>query len=448
MSHEKPILIVDDEDNCLRALQDVFELEQLDCVTTNSTTKALDLFKSHDFDIVITDVRMPVMNGIDLLRQIKRVKPETYVIMLTGYSSLHEAIAAIKLGAYDYIFKPVITEDLLGRIKEIFAQLTDQVPPSVGKAKASLSVDEILLGNSLRIQNVKKLISKIANSDLPVLILGESGTGKELAAQTIHNCSDRANKPFVTVHCAALPDMYLESELFGYEKGATTNGKVGKIEQANGGTLFLDEIGEMKITTQTKLLRAMEGEFQALGSNKPRKIDVRIISATTRGLNQAIMEKTFLADLYHRLNAVTINMPSLREMTEDVPVLADHFAKDFAQLFGRQPMSLSPETMMALKRYPWPGNVRELANVIRRAIVLSDGDTIREFDLPSHFMGTEITAVSEMDKPSKSLLLEDVEREHILKVLDIAGGNKSEAATLLGIHRDTLLRKLKKYNLE
>ncbi|MBN2357100.1 sigma-54-dependent Fis family transcriptional regulator [candidate division KSB1 bacterium] len=453
MPEHKPILIVDDEENCLRALKDVFELENLECITTNSAVKALDLFTHNDIDIVITDVRMPVINGIDLLKKLKKVKPEVYVIMLTGYGSISDAVASIKLGAYEYIMKPVIMEDLLGHIKEIFAQLEIHSPFEPTMAlKVPMPRGKVLLGNSVRIQNVGKLISKIANTDLPVLILGESGTGKELAANAIHYTSDRCKKPFVAINCAAFPDTLLESELFGYEKGAFTDAKTskaGKIEEADGGTLFLDEIGDMKIAMQAKLLRVLEErEFQRLGSNRSREIDIRLISATNRDLYQAIAEKTFRADLYYRLNAVTISMPPLREISEDIPLLAEHFAREFAGRFGRKVSGISTEALTALMKYNWPGNVRELANAIRRSIALSDGSEIREFDLPPHFSLQESEALTPHAEKSKSLLLEDIEKEHILKVLDIAAGNKSEAAAILGIHRDTLLRKLKKYGVE
>lgn len=452
MSELKRILIVDDEENCLRALKDVFDLEGLDCLTTNNVTKALELLTHNEIDIVIADVRMPVISGTDLLRQIKRIRPETFVIMLTGFGSINDAVASIKLGAYQYIMKPVIMEDILTQIKDILSRIDAKAKYSQKDLSEKIPEGKNILGNSVRIQNVVKLIDKIANTDLPVLILGESGAGKELAATTIHYSSNRAKNPFISVNCAAFPDALFESELFGYEKGAFPDArasKAGKIEQADGGTLFFDEIGDMKPVMQTKLLRVLEEqEFQRLGSNKTRKVDVRIISATNRDLRQSISEKTFRSDLYYRLNAVSLFMPPLREIPDDIPILANHFAKEFAARFGRKATRVSSEALPALTKYQWPGNVRELSNAIRRAVALSDGNDIRLFDLPPHLsLEEEIPIGLENDK-SKSLLLEDIEKEHILKVLDFASSNKSEAAQILGIHRDTLLRKLKKYGVE
>ena len=453
MEQKARILLVDDEENCLRALKDVFELEEIDCITANSGLKALDLFNHNDFDIVITDVRMPGITGIDILRQVKRLRPETFVIILTGHGSIHDAVASIKLGAYQYILKPVIMDDLLPLIKEILTRIEQESSAStLLNLKEPLPSGKTILGQSVRLQNVAKLISKIANTDLPVIILGESGTGKELAATAIHHSSDRAVKPFVAINCAAFPDTLLESELFGYEKGAFTdarNSKAGRIEEADGGTLFLDEIGDMKPAMQAKMLRVLEEhEFQRLGSNKSRRVDIRLISATNRDLRQAIQEKAFRADLYYRLNAVSIAMPPLREIPEDIPLLASHFAREFAARFNRPPVQVEQEAMACLQSYTWPGNVRELANAIRRAVALSDGKTIRLFDLPPHINQESVVAEKTAPDNSKSNLLEDIEREHILKVLDLSGGNKSEAAQILGIHRDTLLRKLKKYGRE
>jgi len=452
-SHAK-ILLVDDEVNCLRAIKDVFDLEGMSCITANDGLKALEYFDRYDIDIVITDVKMPGMTGIDLLKEIIKRKPQTYVIMLTGYGSINDAVESIKLGAYQYILKPVIMDDMLAQIKDIIKKVeaTNSVTP-LEEIKSTLPQGKTILGKSTRIQNVAKLINKIANTDLNVLILGESGTGKELAATAIHYTSDRRDQKFVAINCAAFPETLLESELFGYEKGAFTDAKTskaGKIEEADGGTLFLDEIGDMKPSMQAKLLRVIEErEFERLGSNKKRKVDIRIISATNRDLTKAIKEGSFRADLYYRLSAVPITMPPLREIPEDIPILANHFAQEFAARFGRTISRISEDAIQALQSYSWPGNVRELANAIRRSVALCDGDEIKRYDLPSHI--TE--AKPEKPQPinttvHKSLLLADVEKEHILHVLELADGNKSLAASILGIHRDTLLRKLKKYGVK
>lgn len=446
------ILLVDDEVNCLRAIKDVFDLEGISCITANNGPKALEYFDRYDVDIVITDVKMPGMTGIELLKEILKRKPSTYVLMLTGYGSINDAVESIKLGAYQYILKPVIMDDLLAQIKDIVNKIesTSSVTPFENIA-ATLPQGKTILGKSARIQNVAKLISKIANTDLNVLILGESGTGKELAANAIHYSSDRRDKKFVAINCASFPDTLLESELFGYEKGAFTDAKTskpGKIEEANGGTLFLDEIGDMKPSMQAKLLRVIEErEFEPLGSNERRKVDIRILSATNRDLSQAIKDGSFRADLYYRLNAVTIIMPPLREIPEDIPLLATHFAHEFASRFGRKINRIADDAILALQNYTWPGNVRELANALRRAVALCDGDEIRAFDLPSHITEAKPVQAKPTETKNKSLLLSDVERDHILHVMEIAEGNKSLAASILGIHRDTLLRKLKRYGI-
>ncbi len=454
MTQKQPgILIVDDEENCLRAIKDVFDLEGIQCMTANNGAKALEYFDRQEIDIVITDVKMPGITGMDLLKRIKKRSPKTYVLMLTGYGSIENAVESIKLGAYQYIMKPVIMDDLLGQVKDILARIHAERSHSPLQDIAEiLPMGKAILGKSPRIRNVAQLISKIANTDLPVLILGESGTGKELAATAIHFASERVGKPFVAINCAAFPDTLLDSELFGYEKGAFTdakNSRAGRIEEADGGTLFLDEIGDMKPSMQAKLLRVLEEqEFQRLGSNQARKVDIRFISATNLDLRQALENGAFRVDLYFRLNAVTLMMPPLREIAEDIPLLANHFAKQFAARFKREGTQITEEAMKALQSYHWPGNVRELANAIRRAVALCDGEQIRVYDLPPHISAAE-TATPKVAMPmkEKSLLLADIERNHILRVLDMAEGNKSMAANILGIHRDTLLRKLKKYGL-
>jgi len=343
-------------------------------------------------------------------------------------------------------------EDLLAQVKDLLRKIDQERTASPLQAlKDNLPMGKVIIGQSVRLQNVAKLINKIASTDLPVLILGESGTGKELAATAIHYSSDRSDKPFIAINCAAFPDTLLESELFGFEKGAFTdarNSKAGKIEEADGGTLFLDEIGDMKPAMQAKLLRVLEEQqFQRLGSNKYRQIDIRIISATNRDLNQAIQEGLFRTDLFYRLNAVSILMPTLREIPDDIPLLSNYFAKEFASKFDRKVEGLAEEAIEALKKYHWPGNIRELANAIRRSVALADGKQIQLFDLPPYIANGQYEPLHGQPSKPQKLLLADIEKEHILSVMDMVQGNKSEAAQLLGIHRDTLLRKLKKYGL-
>ncbi len=448
------ILIVDDEVNCLRAIKDVFDIEEIPCRTAASVRKALEILERDDFDIILTDVKMPGLSGMELLKRIKQQQPDVHVIMMTGYGSIDDAVQAMKRGAEQYIMKPVIIKDLLVLVRDILEKLDQErgtLESPLKKLAQTLPPNKIILGSSERIRNIAHLISKISNTGLPVLILGESGTGKELAANAIHYSSDRKEAPFVAINCAALPDTLLESELFGYKKGAFTDArqsKIGKFEQAHGGTLFLDEIGDMKPSMQVKLLRVLEEkEFQPLGSNTSVTADFRVIAATNKDLTQALQEGSFREDLYYRLNAVSLNMPPLREIPRDIPILATHFAQEFAKRFERKTMTLSKEVLHALQTYHWPGNARELANLIRRAVALSDGDKLQLFDFPAHISSPDIPENRKKDREGPSLKLDDMERNHILYVLELAENNKSQAATLLGIHRDTLLRKLKKYGV-
>lgn len=448
------ILLVDDEVNCLRSVKDVIDLEGFECLTANSGFAALEIFARNDIDIVVTDIRMPNMNGIELLKKIKERKPSTPVLMLTGYGSIEDAVNSIKLGAYNYILKPVNVADLLADIQDILSEIESR-----GDKETSLAfTDEIpegkrILGQSEKLNNVNQLIQKIAKTDLSVLIQGESGTGKELAAMAIHYSSDRAKKPFISINCAALPETLLESELFGYEKGAFTDAKTtkkGKVELAHTGTLFLDEIGDMSTSMQAKLLRVLEvRELDRLGSNRSRKIDIRLISATNQDLRAAMENGLFRSDLYYRLNTVNVEMPALREIHEDIPLLANYFIKEYATRLCRPIPLLCDQSKQILLNYDWPGNVRELANAIRRAVALCDGDEIRNPDLPEHLVSYEAGSVpSAIESDQDQFLpLAEVEKRHILKVLESVDGNRSKAANLLGIHRDTLLRKLKQYGL-
>ncbi|MBN1542689.1 sigma-54-dependent Fis family transcriptional regulator [candidate division KSB1 bacterium] len=447
------VLIVDDEKNCLRAIHDVFDLEGIPCLTAQSAAKALEIVNRAEIDIVLSDVKMPGTSGMELMRELKKIKPEITVIMMTGYGSIQDAVEAMRKGAYNYILKPVIVQDLLIQIREIFARIDGTRDDNLFKDIAhNLPKGKILLGQSTRMKNIAQLINKISSTDLPVLILGESGTGKELAANAIHFSSDRGKNRFIAINCAAFPETLLESELFGYEKGAFTDArskKTGKFALADGGTLFLDEIGEMKPTMQAKLLRVLEEkEFTPLGSNESIRVDFRVIAATNKDLGSALADGSFRQDLYFRLNAVTINMPTLSEISSDIPLLAEHFARDFAGRFDRKTIRISNEAMELLKKFSWPGNVRELANTIRRAVALSDADSIGIYDFPAQLRLEQETAAETEPQEPTSLSLADVEKHHILQVLEKTENNKSQAAILLGIHRDTLLRKLKKYGVK
>lgn len=438
------ILLVDDEANFRKTVVDLLKLEGYDVYTAPSGADALSLLKDVSVDIVITDVRMPRMSGVELLRRLRHSHPDVEVIVLTGYGSIDDAVKTIKMGAYNYVMKPVNFEELAKDIRDIVrmrSRAVDELEP-FGLAA------ERIVGNSPAIRHVRHLIDKFAASELPVLIEGESGTGKELVANAVHARSQRAEHPFVKINCAALPEALTESELFGYERGAFTGAtqqKKGKIELATGGTLFLDEIAEMPVTTQAKLLRAIEQqEIERLGGTEVIKVDVRIIAATNQNLNQLVHRGAFRKDLYYRINAVSIKTPPLRSMPEDIPRLALHFLEKHCHEVGKPRPRLGDEVVRILLAHSWPGNVRELANVMRRAAILCDGSELNLSHLPAELAEPSMRMEDADEAP---LSLDELERRHIARVLKLTAGNKNAAARLLNIHRDTLYRKIRRYNL-
>ena len=434
------VLLVDDEPNFLRSLRDTLELEGYRVLTAPDGIRALRILEAQGVDILITDVRMPGMTGMELLQTVKKRWPDLHVFLLTGYGSIQDAVRSIRLGARNYILKPVNVADLLVNIKEVARENRKKAQEDLGQG--------LLVGQSRAMQEVRELIEKVAASELPLLIIGESGTGKELAANAIYEASNRKGRSFVKLNCAAVPESLLESELFGYEPGAFTDAKRrkrGRLELAHRGTLFLDEIGEMPLTMQAKLLRVLEEKrFERLGGSAPVYADFRLISATNQDLEKMIAQGRFRKDLYFRLNAIQIRMPPLRDIPEDIPVLSEYFLHRFCQREGLPEPPFLPEALSVLLRYSWPGNVRELRNVIHRAVVLSRGQPITPEHLPPHMVRQ-----TEGGPAGASLLsLEEIEKRHIQRILELTGHNKSRAAHLLQIHRDTLYRKLRKYHLE
>ena len=433
------ILLVDDEDNCLRVISDVFELEDIDCITANSGEKALELFEQYDVDIVVTDIKMPGLSGMELLKEIKNKRPETYVIMMTGYGSIGNAIESIKQGAYQYVIKPIMMDDFISQIKEIMEQLQNGKPSNIYKPDDALFLNEIQ-GSSPRIRNIRQVIELASQSNIPVLITGENGTGKELAAMQIHKSSTRADKNFVTINCSSCIDTNIEQDLFGTRLG----NKPSELEKANGGTLYLEEIGNIKPSLQNKLLELLQ--TGKVGSDK-EKIDVRFIASTSHNLEQEIEEGVFDAELFYLFNSVNLHMPALHEIKKDIPELANHFIKTFSNN-SKKIIKINKEAISALQNYNWPGNVRELVNVIRSAVSVCENNEIQKYDLPTHLTNGKGLEKKEQKQKRRSILLADIEQEHIMNVLQMAKGNKSLAATMLGIHRDTLLRKLKKYGVD
>ena len=408
-------------------------------------------------DVVVTDLIMPGMPGADLLRGLRQQRPELNVIVMTAFGSIDSAVELVRAGAYDYLTKPIATQELLLAVSHALDQsrLRREVA-RLGRSAMAAGLPGFL-GASQPIQDLLGLVVRAAQSRHPVLITGESGTGKELVARAIHQASGRG--AFVAVNCGALPEQLLESELFGYEKGAFSGAdrdKPGLFEAADGGVLLLDEIGDLPLALQPKLLRALEnGEVRRVGATEARNLDVRVIAATNRDLDAEVQGGRFREDLFYRLNVLHIHAPPLRERAADIPLLAEHFLqRDAASETdqGDAPLQrsrrISPEAMALLTTYPWPGNVRELRNAIQRAAVVATGEEVRPEDLPSRIREASRAAPLVRDSTDRALSLRDVERLYILEVLRQAGGNKSRAAELLGLDRKTLYRKLEEYRLD
>lgn len=440
------VLVVDDEAIVREALGDWLMDIGYQIFTAENGHKALEVIEKEKPGIMIADLVMPGMDGIELMRRAKAQQPNIEVIIITAYASIPTAITAMKEGAYDYIEKPFCPERAELLVKKL-AEHQELVEEnlSLRQRLEDRYRFENIIAKSSKMQRVIEVIKVVAKSNATILITGESGTGKELVARAIHSQSHRRNKPFVAVSCAALPESLLESELFGHEKGSFTGAyaqKKGKFEFANGGTLFLDEIGEMSANIQVHLLRVLEEkEFTRVGGNEPIRVDVRVISATNKDLRKAIEKQEFREDLYYRLNVVNIELPPLRERKEDIPLLAEHFLHKFAMENRKEVTEFSPEAIEFLLDYDWPGNVRELENAIERAIILSKDSPITTADLPQENL-------SLVGSASIGKNLKEVEKSHILNVLREAGENYSEAARILGVSRMTLYNKAKEYGFD
>ena len=440
------ILVVDDEAIVRESLSDWLKDVGYQVFTAENGHKALEVIETEKPSIMIADLVMPGMDGIELMKRAKGQQPKIEVIIITAYASIPTAINAMKEGAYDYIEKPFCPEKAEFLVKNL-AEHQELVKEnlSLRQRLEDRYRFENIIAKSSKMQRVIEVIKIVAKSNATVLITGESGTGKELVARAIHSQSHRRIKPFVAVSCAALPESLLESELFGHEKGSFTGAyaqKKGKFEFANGGTLFLDEVGEMSANIQVHLLRVLEEkEFTRVGGNEPSRVDVRVISATNKDLRKAIEQQEFREDLYYRLNVVNIELPSLRERKEDIPLLAEHFLYKFAIENQKEITGFSPEAMEFVLDYDWPGNVRELENAIERAVILAKGSIITIGDLPQENLSPAYSTT-----PRKNL--KEVERGHIWNVLRETGDNYSEAARILGISRMTLYNKAKEYGFD
>lgn len=446
MSKNIKIFIIDDEENSTKLLKKVLLRKGYDVEDTNDSSKAMEMVKNGDYDIIVSDLQMPNFSGIDLLK----IKPdEAIFIMITGFGSVTTAVESMKLGAYDYINKPFNLEEFLIKVDKAAEKisLTNQIKNLRTQVEENYSFGNII-GKSKKMNNVFAQIKNVARTDVNVFIEGQSGTGKELVSRAIHFNSARKNGPFVAINCSAIPENLLESELFGHIRGAFTGAvetQKGVFEQANGGTLLLDEIAEMPFVLQAKLLRVIETwEIKSLGSDKIKKIDVRLISATNQNIKELIKQKKFREDLYYRIATVTISIPPLNERRDDIPLLADHFLKKFSEKNNRT-VSISPEALNVLVKNDWKGNVRELENVIERAVISSENNKLVQSD----FKFLQITESN--DNPftnMDSVSLNDIEKMYIKKVLEENNWNKLKAAQILGIDRKTLYKKIKEYGFE
>lgn len=442
------LLLIDDDESLNRVLQHQLEGEGFEVTTCTNGADGIKQFESGDFKVVISDIKMPGMSGMDVLKKVKEKSEETVVILITAYGTIKDAVKAVRLGAADYLTKPFEKEELILVVNralrarklerenlELKSQLTER-----------FSFDGII-GRSSKLDEVFTLVSKVAPSDSTVLLLGESGTGKELLAKAIHYASKRKEEPFVTVNCSAIPENLMESELFGHVKGAFTGAiknKPGKFEIADRGTIFLDEIGDLKIELQAKLLRVLQQmAFERVGGTKTVEVDVRVIAATNKDLTVAMKRGQFREDLFYRLSVVPIIIPPLRERKDDIPLLVDHFLVKFAK---GQKIRISKEALRVLEGYDWPGNVRELENVMERAVVLSGGKVIGEDDVPD-FVKFGRAEESKVQIPQDGISLEEIEKEAIVLALKKTGWNQTKAAEFLKIPRHVLLYRMKKLSI-
>ncbi len=472
------LLLIDDEADVQYSFQRIFDSPEIELTTASSGEEGLRLLPKLKPDLVMMDVRMGGMTGLETLRRIRQIDPRLLVILMTAYGTTQTAIEAMKLGAYDYLLKPFDVPKLKEIVQNALKAANDMrqvvsYQPLLEKEDYELGI----VGRSEPMQQVFKLIGQLAGTDATALITGESGTGKELVARAIYHHSNRSRQPFLAVNCAAIPEQLLESELFGHERGAFTGAtmqRIGKFEQCNRGTIFLDEIGDMTPATQTKILRVLQsGTFERVGGNQPIQVDVRVIAATNRPLEQAVAKRQFREDLFYRLNVVRVHVPALRERRGDIRLLVNYFLKKFAKDQQQTPKSVGPGVTKALEKYHWPGNVRELENVFRRALVVAKGDAILASDLPPEVTGDangsgavpNVTVdagdgtVSELSGLARQLfqwarrdpklkVIPSIERELVIHALKETGGNQVHAAKLLGITRATLRKRVEKFGIQ
>jgi two-component system response regulator HydG len=449
----KKILIVDDDTTHRLMLKATLSSDEYHIFEAENGEVAVKMVQEEFFDLIMLDLKMQKMGGIEALEHFKKISPGIPILIMTAYASVQTAVEALKLGAFDYLIKPLDMDEVKNNLYRTLDYHKLKIENKSLKKRLSLAFDfSQIIGSSRKMGELFEVLALAAPSDTTILILGESGTGKELIANAVHQNSLRINKPFIKVNCAALPENLLESELFGHEKGAFTGAdtrRLGRFEQANGGTLFLDEIGDMSLVTQAKILRVLqEGEFERVGGEKTIKVDVRIIAATNKNLEEEVKNNKFRHDLFYRLSVVPINIPPLRDRKEDISLLAEHFLQKYAEKSQHHIRKISPQVIDLFMRYSWPGNIRELENVMQRAAILCKEDIILIDVLPTTFRNlTNVETHGTVDS-LVGLSIKEVEKELILKTLEQTNHNITRAAEILGITRRGLQYKLKELDIK
>lgn len=455
---DRTVFIVEDEEYIRENLSEILAMNGYTVTAFPDGESAIDAVKKTGCDILLTDLQLPGISGMDVTRRVKDISPETACIMLTGHASLETAVEAMRIGAFDYLPKPFKKDELLVKLEKAYEVCVLKEENIRLKHEIKESFTDPIRGSSPEIEIVREIIRKVADTDTTALILGESGTGKELVAKALHYGSSRANKPFVPINCGAIPEELLESELFGHEKGSFTGAiatKIGRFEAANHGTVFLDEIGDMSPGLQVKILRVLqEMEFERVGGRNTIKVDVRVVAATNQDLDLAVEEKRFREDLFYRLNVIPITLPPLRQRTEDIPLLVMEFLDRISNRKGKLISGVAPEAMSMLGSYDWPGNIRELENLIERIVVLKDKDSvITPQDLPDKIRRRQQvrTGRNEVDLPPEGLdfneAVNNFERDLIISALGMVNGVKKQAAEYLKLNRTTLIEKMKRMGI-
>ena len=447
------ILVVDDDRAMCQLLIDLLREDGYEADVAYDGESALEKCRTTRFDLAITDLMMPKMRGIELVQRLREIDASALVLLITAFGTIESAVEAMRAGAFHYVTKPFHNDEILIQVKRALEQKTlwEELKRLRTEVQARNRFQNII-GQSSAMQSVFETIAQVSDLPANILIEGESGTGKELIARAIHSNSSRATGPFIPVNCAAIPETLLETELFGYVRGAFTDARrdrPGLFREASGGILFLDEISEIPITLQAKLLRVLEDkEIRPLGANQSEKVDTRVLSASNRYLDELVRDGKFRQDLYYRLNVIRIELPALRHRSEDIPLLVKHFIEKFADSAKRNVEGIQDEALAALKSYDWPGNIRELEHTIERAVLLGKGVLVGVEDLPGQLLACGESAIVLAQALGKQFTLRDLEREYIGKVLETTHGNKTEAARILGVDRTTLYRKLEEYKFK